>query len=321
MSFALPDLILESVLREGLASVRANPEPLQEVFASLNKIAPVITNKYGQQEIQRIMDYLVNREISFVQSYALVPANLPCISLLLVADDESEEWDHLEDFEAEIIRPITDPVALQALILASSIVPQGFSSLTGLIQIDDSVDLTRVTPNKLFVDASGVTWNILTVTEVPGAQTIGIAIGSQPDLTDFCSIKSSINYTQYEQRGTMSRERIRLGCHTEDRLLTAYLYVLVKWILNSRKVDVINRGFDLGVIKGTDFSRDLEYLEPVFTRFMDLTGKVQDSWASDIVQPIDNIVTQVEVQRDVATNEQLGLEDQTVQVDDDSEQD
>ena len=62
----------------------------------------------------------------------------------------------------------------------------------------------------------------------------------------------------------------------------------------SRKEDLINRNFAVSTYSGSDFTRNMQYPgDHVFTRFLTISGKVEDSWRSDEVIPIDNLEIQV----------------------------
>lgn len=319
MGFRLPDLIVESVIRDGLANLRRDTSIVDDVFEDL--VQSWAAKKYGAKELDRIKEFLRTKEVKFVQAFAQVPMSMPCISLQLLSDDEDRQITHLDDFEEDRQTTFTDPEDVAKEVIVPNVSVNSYDSLTGILTLDIGTNLTSVHPNHLFQDVAGNKFKILPgIVDQSGQKSIIIDKGQSPELIGPCQIVTSINFKQHEIRGTADQAKLLLGVHSEDRLLTIYLYTLVKYIIKSRTLDLIDRGFQLPTFSGSDFARNNNYTEPVFERFMTVSGMVQDSWNSDKVTPIDDVEIQVEVQRDKATNADLGLQDQTIQVKDDSEQ-
>lgn len=314
MSFKLPDLIVESVLREGFAALKRKPDLIDDVFGSL--LESYADKKYGQKELNRIKDMISKRDWSFVHSFGEVEANLPCVSIQLGNENEDRGLAHLEDFEGEVTEEITDEEELAALVVESDFLPTGYDYASGTVYVDDDVNLTNVHVNLLFVDAAGSEFQIIGgIVNEDGSKQFCIEPQSEPDISDVGHIKSSINYKQFAQRGTVSEVQLLLGVHTKDALATKYIYTLVKYFLQARKKALIERGLTNLSFQGSDFTRNLKYeADIVYTRFLTLTGKVQDQFRSDASDIFDNVEVITKVPKDQRTTEDLNLEDMTVQV-------
>src|SRR5271165_3186823 len=115
MSFRLPDLIVESILRDGLNNARRDSSVLMDVFGDLT--LPFAQKKYGIPEIDKINKLIQNREVAIVHSFNLVPANLPCISIQLADDRESEPRAHLGNYVSSIQVPFTTPEQLAGTVI------------------------------------------------------------------------------------------------------------------------------------------------------------------------------------------------------------
>lgn len=320
MGFVVSDLVIESVLREGFTAVRRDPTILDDVFAQLKQIAPVIDKKYGDKEVRKIKEFFQNKEVSIVQAFSQVVDNLPCISIQLIDNTESLKYAHLDDWEEDVQKQFTDPEKIAALVILSAITVTSYDAASGTVYVTDGANLDAIHANQLYVDSDGNEFPIIGgIVNTTGAKQFVIKPFSEPELSGVGEIKSSINYDQYEQRGNLEDDKMLLGIHTEERLLTIYLYILVKYILASRKKDLINRGFLLATYSGSDFTRNLEYVEPVFSRYLTVSGVIQNNWMSDKVIPIDLVDVTVLVDKDKLNNEQLDREDQTILVTDDDE--
>lgn len=317
MGFKMPELIVESVIRDGLKDLRLNSKKLSKVFEIME--AGFANTKYGQAEINKIRKIFETREINVVHAYHQVPENIPCFSILLKDDAEAKNLARLGDFEDDVQETFDDPEDLANLIVNGAVTPAAYDADTGTISIPGT-DLTGVHRGLLYVDDQDEEFKIVGIDRTAGSESIRVEPGSDVSIADDGLIKSSINFRQYEQQGITSNESVVIGVHTEEPLLTKYLYIVLKYLLHARKVDLITRGYKNLSYSGSDFSRNLQYNEPVFTRFYTVTGITENDWEGQEVTPIDNVQITTLVPKDKATNAQLGKETQTVQVSDDEDE-
>ena len=111
-----------------------------------------------------------------------------------------------------------------------------------------------------------------------------------PNITDEGYIRTFLDYTQHEVKGDSSAAHALIGVHCKDALLTKYLYIILKYIMKSRKKSLIKRGVLNSTFSGSDFTRDLKYEgDMVFTRFFTLSGQVDDTWRTDDIELIDSV--------------------------------
>lgn len=312
MSFILPDLVIEATIRDGLADLAKNPDRINNVFGSLLELYN--KRKYGAQELAKLRNLVTKTQIKVVHSFGEIHANVPCFSIQLGADTEAQRLARLGDFEADLQEEITDPVDLAALVVVDSFIAQSYNSKSGQISVLDSVDLSKVHANLIFVDGSGNEFTVKSgVSNVNGNKFFTIDKGQTPDLNDFVIIKSGLNYTQNEINSVTSDVNILIGIHSKDALTTKYMYILLKYFMLSRKPDLIKRCFIASSFSGSDFTRNMEYQgDMVFTRFFTVTGKIEDSWKGDDVELIDDVVVETLVPKDEADAESIDAINLTV---------
>ncbi len=318
VSYYLPDLIVESVLREAYSVLKRNPNLIDHIFRFMTR-SRLIREKYGQAEIDRIKKNIEKYDWSFVHSFDEVETTVPCVSIQLMSENEAKEV-QMEDFEADARVPLSKEEQA-ALIVIQGFTPTGYNSLSGAVYVSDLVDLTNVTKNLLFIDAGGQIWPILGgINETPGSQQFTIAANVVPDISGPCLIKSAISFKQVTIRGNMTDVNLLLGVHTKEPLLTKYFYIILKYFLMARKHVLIEEGFICSKFQGSEFTRNLKFEgDAVFNRFLTLSGKVEDSFRSDITQVFDGVNVIIQVPKDVATTEDLGLENAGIQVGPDSQ--
>jgi len=312
LGFVLPELIIESVIRDGLANLVNRPTAIDNVFAQLTR--PYNDRKYGESELDKIRKLIAKEQISVVHSFNEVPTNLPCYSIQLSSDSEPREKQYLGDFEDDVLEYFTSPEDLADLVVVESLTIDAYNPKSGKVSLPNSVNLADVHVNLLLVDASGSEFRITGgISNEPGDKSVFIAKNQTVDISGPASIKSSLNYRQYELGSVQSQASVIIGVHTKNALTTKYLYTLLKYFLLSRKQDLIRRCFTQATFQGSDFTRDMRYEgDMVYTRFFTITGIVQDSWRGDEVDLVDNIEVESLVPKNRATAETMEASDLTV---------
>ena len=278
MSFILPDLVIESVLREGFADLKANPERINDVFGDLLNTAYL--SKYGSAELTRIKNEIQKNDWSFVHSFSEVHKRVPCVSIQLLTDVEAKNVTYLEDNTGFIGEEITDIDELADLVKITNIMPTSYDPKTGIVKVPDSVDLTEAYPNLVFEDFEGGEFPITgAIIETDGKKQFGVKPGSDVKITGIGLIKSGVSEKCYNTFGVHTNVQIMLGVHNKEALMTKYMYILVKYFLLSRKKDLIRRCFITSTFQGSDFTRNLETEGDIlFHRFLTISGKVEDTW-------------------------------------------
>lgn len=286
MGIHLTDLIIEATIRDGLLFLKQNPTVVDDIFSPLTRTYN--QRKYGQAEIDKIKEMLQTKNIAVVHSFHAAAAQSPCFSIQLGAEGEAKERANLSDFEEDVQEPITD---LDSLIRVPVFTPLLSDPISGRITVADGVDLSTCNAGYIFVDADGDESVVQRgISNDPGNKFFFIPKGVTPNISGDCFIKTFLSYTQHEEKGDTSAINILIGCHTKDALLTKYLYIILKYIMKSRKKDLIKRGLINSSFQGSDFTRDLHYEgDQVYTRFFTISGQVDDTWESEDVELIDNV--------------------------------
>lgn len=288
MSIHLVDIIVESVIRDGIEFLKQNPTRVDDIFRSMTRM--YASQKYGQAEIEKIKTMLSTKNIAVVHSFHEASAKSPCYSIQLGTDNEAKERARLGDFEADDEVELTVEEAEQ-YIKIENLTPTAYDPLSGKVSVPNSADMSLVHKQFIFVDAANVEHEIRPgISNVDGNKFFFVAKQSDVDISGPGLIKSFLDYSQHERRGDTSAVNILIGVHSKDALLTKYLYVILKYIVKSRKHDLIKRGLVNSSFQGSDFTRDLRYEgDMVFTRFFTLSGQVDDTWRSDDVDLIDSV--------------------------------
>lgn len=315
MAFLLPDLIIESTLREGFENIRRDSSVIDDIFNDL--VSLPIYKKYGEKELNKIKKIFENKEISVIHSFPANDAVLPCVSIQLLPSNENVRRAVLDDFWKQDQTNKT-PEELSAEIKVASLLILDYDPNSGTVDIDDSNDLTNVHANQILEDVDGNEFKILGgVDNTTGAKKVIIQKSAEINISGPAIIKSMFTTNSFEVRTNVEQVALLLGIHSKEALQTKYMFNILKYIIESRKADLINRGFQLATYEASDFSQNPEYAADfVYSRYLTVSGMIENSWNSDKVIPIDLIDLAVKVSKDKATNEDLGKQDQTIQVED-----
>lgn len=288
MGVHLPDLIIESIIRDGIEFLKANPDRVDDIFKPLTRIYN--QRKYGQAEINKIKTMLATKNIAVVHSFHEAASKSPCYSIQLGTESEAKERAHLSDFEEDKQLDL-DAEELEQYEKINPLTPTAYDPVTGKVSVPDSANMSLAHPKYIYVDGSGEEFELRPgISNVTGNKFFFIEKQADVNIADPGLIKSFISYSQHEVKGDSSAVNMLIGVHSKDALLTKYLYIILKYIFKSRKDDLIKRGFINSTFQGSDFTRDLRYEgDMVFTRFFTLSGQVDDTWRSDDVELIDSV--------------------------------
>ena len=284
MGAPLTEFVIETVIRDGIGFIRANPNVLDDIFSKFT--ATWFNTQYGVNHIEKLKTFIVQNQVKIVHSFAQVPTNTPCISIQIIKSSETPKLQQFSNDYEDVDTPI-DPI-----VKVANVQPLTFDVVTGKLQIDPGVDLGPVFPGMIFVDSLGAEFEIQSGnSNLAGNKFISLPrSGNVPELTAPGEIISSIRRQRIERRMIRLEETISLGVHARNDVhIAKYLYYLLTYILKSRMDSLIQRGIHLDFGVGGVFDRADEYQgENVFSRFMEVNCITEFDWDQEQVSLIDN---------------------------------
>lgn len=285
MGAPLTEFIFETVIRDGLGDLRANPTKIDDIFSRF--LEAQFLNQYGQTKIDQIKQYIMGptHQIKIVHAWSQVPTHVPCFSIQLLSSDEEEGIQNLSNEYPE------SETATTPTVYVASVIATAFDVVTGKLTIDPGVDLSTICQSMVFVDASNVSFPLKApLSNLSGDKYITLdSNGNTPDISGPGQIVSSIDFKRYDIRQVRLRERIALGVHaSNDVHLTKFLYYILVWILKSRQESLITRGIELDRGTGQMFDRDDSFEgENVYSRILQVTCITEFTWNQSEVQVFD----------------------------------
>lgn len=282
MGAPVTEFVFESVIRDGLGELRATPSKLDDIFSRF--LEAHFNNQYGQAKINEIKTYITNNQIRIVQSWAMVPTTVPCISIQLESSSEDPEIQNIGNAYLDEDESITPTVYVPV------ITPGTYDAVSGKLTVINSADLSMICPGMIFVDFAGTKFTILSGnSNLSGNKYINIGPAKEPDLSGDGKIESSLDKKRTERRMVRLRESIRLGCHAKDDVhLAKYIFYILTYILKSRQEALITRGIHLDWGQGSIYDRDDTFKgENIFSRFIKANCITEFDWDQKEVNLVD----------------------------------
>lgn len=272
------DLIIRSAIVEGLADLRANPKLIAEIFEGLTKDA-LTKDEYGQLEQEQAKKWLISTEIPVFMNTRLDEAKLPAISIALQESAETEAT--LGD-----LHYIPSEVSYANWpVLAGPFSPLAYSPSSGLMKLPTLTGV-YLAMGQVLIDSEGKEHEI---TEVLDDDLVSVAPNTIADFSR-ALLKTSKPNQNTQLESLCFRETYQIGCHapSEGTYLT-YLHSLVKYLLLRYKETLLEaRGFERSVVTSSQFMRNESFgNEIVYSRFINITGFVRNSWSKHTTQMIE----------------------------------
>ena len=134
MSLFQGDTIIKTAIELAVEDIRKNPWIIQDIFSDFVD-NPILNQKYGQKEIDRAKEWILNNKINFYMKNRLDNEEFPCITISMGNSEEDKSLATLGDNTvcvdeldpSEINKPI------QFIVKPFNII--SYDSTTGLVTI------------------------------------------------------------------------------------------------------------------------------------------------------------------------------------------
>lgn len=282
------DVLVKKAIQQGIQDMQNNIWLLNDVFSSLTTVSD-LREEYGDSEIQNAKDWFMNNAIEVALKYRKDSDKFPLISIALGSSEEALEERSLADLspEVDVIMPldINKPIGY----ILQPFVPGAYDPTTKTLSIPDTVDISGVTPGMVLINpANGIGYVIEHVTN--GALTLNV-VGNFSG-TQFGVIPQYRFYKVRRERAFFN-EVYTIGCHVHgDPAALLWLDAITSYILlRYREALLEARGFNLSYFGRSDFSPNPNFAMPetVYSRYITLRGKVENSWLKTPYRIIESI--------------------------------
>jgi hypothetical protein len=298
------DVIIAEAIRQGIEDMRKNLWLLDDVFGNFIQ-EPALRDKYGQKEIDAAKDWFMNNKIEVNLRYRNDKDHFPCVTIALGSSSEKEEMKHLADLSTEVETLMPNQIGKPIPYIVKPFIPDSYDQATGILTVPKSVKLKGVRAGQILVDPdTGIGYIIQAV--------VSNGIKLEPDL-ELKLTKAGIvpKYQFYRARRehTFFQETYSIGCHVHgDPAPLLWLHAIVLYtILRYRESLLEGRQFMQSSVSSSDLMQNPNFEGPggenVFSRYITLTGQVENSW----LKTPSRIIESVEIQGETIEGIRSGI--------------
>lgn len=273
------DVIIAEAIRQGLEDMRKNLWLLDDVFASF-VTEPALRDKYGAKEIQNAKDWFSNNKIEVNLRFRNDKDQFPCVTIALGSSTEKDEMKHLGDLSTEVETLMPNQIGKPIPYIVKPFVPDSYDQSTGILSLPSTVKTRGVRSGQILVDPD--TGNGYVIQEVV-SEGIRLESGLALTLTRAGIVPQYQTYKARREH-TFFQESYSIGCHVHgDPAALLWLHAIVLYtILRYRESLLEARQFSQSSVSSTDLMQNPNFEGPggenVFSRYITLTGQVENSW-------------------------------------------
>ncbi len=278
MSIWQGDVFFRRVIELILRDVRQNPWLLDDILSDFIT-DPMLSGIYGQKEIENAKKWITDNEISVFLPHRMDLEKMPCVTIAIGTNMEDRSLARMADMThlVETLNPTQIGKVVPYII--APFYYTSYDQATGFFEVPSSVDLIIIQPNMAVINPqTGAGFLITSKSNNGFFITPGTAI-------NFDVIAIIPEYRIYKARREVAtfQENISIGCHVHgDPNALLWLYSIMMYgLLRYREGLIESRNFQISNLTTTDMIRNDAFQgfgENVYSRFITLTGQVENTW-------------------------------------------
>lgn len=286
------DLIIKTMIELGMEDMRKNPWLIDDMLSDC-VTNQYLRQKYGQKQIDACKEWFANNQVDVYMRDRNDRDRMPCVTISLGNSPEKEEMKSMGDQSTETVKLLPNTIGKPIPYVVRPFTPLGYDSDSGIVGVDpDTAGLDAVSAGMILVNPdTGEGYVIVGVT--------GEGIEIEPDLALDASRLGVVPQYQYYQarvEHTFFQETYTIGCHAHgDPQTLLWLWSIVKYcILRYREALLEANGFSQSSLASTDMMEDRTFSGPGgetgWSRFINLTGMVENTWIKSPRRFVESIV-------------------------------
>jgi hypothetical protein len=278
---AQSDVLIRAAILQALDNIYNDPRIIDQVFHNLEE-DDLTKDELGARQIELAKEWFLNSHIPVVMNFRAAEEAIPCITISLQESVEAEQTHGDVHYVPQELTQGDWPA------LTDPFTPKAYSPTSGIMLLPDGIMGNRVVaPGMIILTRNGRQHTIL---ENFGDNEISLAPGTSDDFTK-AVIKSATARYVTTVESVVFKESYQIGLHVQNEPMNLLvLHSILKYALLKYKQELLEtRGFERSQLASTDFRRNMEFdMEFVYSRFINITGYVRQSWAKTTKEMIDN---------------------------------
>lgn len=280
MAIFQSDLSIKTAIQLGLDDIKKNMWLIDDILSDA-VTNPYLTDKYGQKQIDACKEWFLNNQIDIYMAQRRDKDRYPCITITLGTSNEKPEMKTMADQSTCKVQLLPNKIGKPIPYVVKPFVGFSYDPGTGELTIPaDTKNVEGIAPGMILVDpATGQGYIINDISPD------GVIIESSLTITA-AQLAVVPQYQFYEARieHTFFQETYNIGCHVHgDPQALLWLHSITLYsILRYRESLLEAHGFCESVLSSSDMMSNGASTGPsaeeIWTRYITLTGQVENSW-------------------------------------------
>lgn len=292
MSIFAGDVIIKTAIEQGIDDMRKNLWLVDDVLSQMVD-EPVLQKKYGQSEIDKAKQWLANNKISVnLQSRPGDKDELPCVTIGLGSSTEIIEEKSMGDLSSEVIELMPNKIGKPIPYILKPFVPEFYDEDTGTVGMPADLDSGAVSEGMILVNPDNGQGYVIRGVNGDGNLLIdpGIRISAAK-----LAVVPKYQIYRVRREHSFFRETYHIGCHVHgDPSVLMWLHAFVVHILLRYREGLLEaRSFAESSISSSDLIPNNDWGVPggenVYSRFITLSGQVENTWLKTPRRVIENV--------------------------------
>lgn len=274
------DLSIKTAIDLGIQDMRENLWLIDDMLSDVI-VNPFLAQKYGQAQIEACKEWFVNNQIDVYMAQRADKDRFPNVTITLGNGQEKDEMKSMADQSTEKVILLPNEINKPIPYVVKPFANTGYDNVTGLVNIDPATDgLSAIAPGMILVDPDSGNGYVINDTSPDG-------VIIETDLTitaDRFAIVPQYQYYEARREHTFFQETYNIGCHVHgDPQTLLWLHSIVLYsILRYREGLLESNGFTQSSLSSSDLMENTAFSGPggekAWSRFITLTGMVENSW-------------------------------------------
>lgn len=285
------DIVIKAAIEEGLADMKKNDWLIDDIMSQLTS-EEYFSKKYGQAEIDNCKTWFKNLNIPVYLHHRIDKDELPYIGVGLGSSSERNEEKSMGDLSTEVVELVPSQINKPIPFMIKPFVPEGYDQHTGTLTLPSGVTTTQIGPGMILVNPKN--GNGYVIQSILSPNELTIEPGTEINASKLAVVPQ---YQIYKCRRGHSFffESYTVGIHVHgDPLYLIWLHSIILTILLRYRQSLLEgRQFAESSISSSDMEPSSYYATPggenVFSRYITLTGQVENSWLNTPRRVIETV--------------------------------
>lgn len=282
------DLVIKAAIELGIDDMRKNSWVIDDVFRVLRE-SPMLRHVYGEKEISRAREFILNNKIPVYLRHRLDKQDFPCITISIGESYEDKDLATLADQSVCVDELDPEDIGKSMRYIIPPFNPVSYDKAQGIVEVPSDIEeFTHIALGMIAIDPD--TGGGFTIIEKIAPNSFRIQANA--DLPKKIGIVPAYQLYKARRERAISQETYNIGCHTQDPATLIFLYSVVKYALYRYREGLLEaNNFQLSRLRVTDLLRNEAFgVENVYSRWIILSGQVEESWVKSPQRTIENII-------------------------------